>query len=93
MLAAGSMIEREVPPFCTVSGDRARLRAVNKVGLDRRGVGLAARAQIKQIFRALKARSDSLEQIVASFRETPDLTDEASRMLTFIEGVERGLTR
>ncbi|MBW2277112.1 MAG: acyl-ACP--UDP-N-acetylglucosamine O-acyltransferase [Deltaproteobacteria bacterium] len=93
MLAAGSMIEREVPPFCTVAGDRARLRAVNRVGLDRRSVGPDARAQIKQIFRALKARSESLEQIIAQCRETFDLTDEASRMLIFLERVERGLTR
>lgn len=93
MLAAGAMVERDVPPFCTVAGDRARLRAINRVGLDRRGIELEARVQIKQIFRALRARHESLEQIVARFRETPDLTDEASRMLTFIERAERGLTR
>jgi len=93
MLAAGSMIEREVPPFCTVAGDRARLRAVNRVGLERRCIGQPARAQIKEIFRALKARSDSVERIVARFRDDPSLSDEAARMLTFLEGVERGLTR
>ena len=51
MLAAGSMIEQEVPPFCTVSGDRARLRAVNRIGLERRGVDDPAKAQIKTIFK------------------------------------------
>jgi UDP-N-acetylglucosamine acyltransferase len=93
MLAAGSMVEREVPPFCIVAGDRAKLRAVNRVGLDRRGVGPEARIQIKQIFRALKARRESLAEIVSRFRAIPALSEEASRMLTFIEGVERGLTR
>jgi len=93
MLAAGAMVEREVPPFCTVAGDRARLRTVNKVGLDRRGIDPAARAQIKQIFLELKARSEPLDRIVARFRDTSDLTAEASRMLTFLENVERGLTR
>jgi UDP-N-acetylglucosamine acyltransferase len=93
MLAAGAMIERDVPPFCTVAGDRARLRAVNRVGLDRRGIGEPARAEIKLIFRALLAKRESLAQIVERFRARGELSDEAQRMLGFIARVERGLTR
>ena len=37
-VAAGAMVERDVPPFCIVQGDRARVRALNVVGLRRRGV-------------------------------------------------------
>src|SRR5260221_2979418 len=33
--AGGAMIERDVPPFVIVAGDRARGRALNRVGLDR----------------------------------------------------------
>lgn len=93
MLAAGSMVEREVPPFCTVSGDRAHLRAVNRVGMDRRGITGEARAQIKAIFRALKDRGRPVASILAEFSELKGLTPEAARMLKFMEGVKRGLTR
>ena len=36
-VAAGAMCERDVPPFVIVQGDRARVRALNVVGLERRG--------------------------------------------------------
>ncbi len=37
-VAGGAMCERDVPPFVIVQGDRARVRAPNVVGLERRGV-------------------------------------------------------
>ena len=37
-VAAGAVCERDVPPFVIVQGDRARVRALNVVGLQRRGV-------------------------------------------------------
>jgi UDP-N-acetylglucosamine acyltransferase len=54
-VAAGAMVERDVPPFCIVQGDRARVRAVNRVGLERQGVPAASIAEIERIFRAVFA--------------------------------------
>ena len=93
MIAAGSMLEQEVPPFCVVSGDRAHLRAVNRVGLCRRGISAQARAQIKSIFRSLKTRSLSRAEIAAQFNGLDSLTPEAVRMLRFIGEARRGLAR
>ncbi len=94
MLAAGAMIEREVPPFCIVAGDRARMRGVNRVGLERRGFSREARDQIKMIFKALRSPGTPVEQVVRNFRDRcENLTEEATRMLDFLERVERGLAR
>jgi UDP-N-acetylglucosamine acyltransferase len=93
MLAAGSMIEQEVPPFCTVAGDRAKLRAVNRIGLERRNIGPLAKKQIKAIFKALKNRRTTLAQMISEFDNLEALTPEAQRMLVFLGQVERGLTR
>ncbi|MCP4600584.1 MAG: acyl-ACP--UDP-N-acetylglucosamine O-acyltransferase [Proteobacteria bacterium] len=93
MLAAGSMVEREVPPFCIVAGDRARLRALNRVGLGRRDIGGEARKQIRAIFRALKERGRPLATIVSEFNNLDGLTPEAMRMIRFVEKARRGLTR
>jgi UDP-N-acetylglucosamine acyltransferase len=51
-VAAGAMCERDVPPFVIVQGDRARVRALNKVGLTRRGVPSASIAALEKAFRA-----------------------------------------
>lgn len=50
-VAAGSMCERDVPPFTIVQGDRARVRGINQVGLKRRGVAVATRRAIQHEYR------------------------------------------
>ena len=52
-VAAGAMVERDVPPFCIAQGDRARVRAVNRVGLERRGVPRASIDEIERVFRVI----------------------------------------
>ncbi len=52
-VAAGAMVEQDVPPFVIVAGDRARVRALNRVGLARSGVSAASRAALDRAFRAL----------------------------------------
>ncbi len=52
-VAAGAMVERDVPPFVIVQGDRARVRALNKVGLRRRGIDEGSIAALERAFRGL----------------------------------------
>jgi UDP-N-acetylglucosamine acyltransferase len=49
-VAAGAMCERAVPPFVIVQGDRARVRALNVIGLERRGVPPLSIARLKKAF-------------------------------------------
>jgi UDP-N-acetylglucosamine acyltransferase len=65
-VAAGAMVERDVPPFCIVQGDRARVRAVNRVGLERRGVPAASIAEIERVFRAVFSRKTTRAAALAS---------------------------
>jgi UDP-N-acetylglucosamine acyltransferase len=93
MLAAGAMLERDAPPFCIVAGDRARLRAVNRVGLARRRIGDEARRQIRSIFAVLRERGRLASEIVADWRARPDLSSEARRMIEFLATARRGVAR
>lgn len=52
-VAAGAMVERDVPPLVIVQGDRARVRAVNRVGLQRRGLSAPEIAAIVAEYRHL----------------------------------------
>ena len=49
-VAAGAMCERDVPPFVIVQGDRARVRALNIIGLERRGIASESIAKLKRAF-------------------------------------------
>lgn len=52
-VAGGAMVENDVPPFVIAQGDRARIRALNVVGLKRRGVEEVSRRALANAFRLL----------------------------------------
>jgi UDP-N-acetylglucosamine acyltransferase len=65
-VAAGAMCERDVPPYLIVGGDRARPRAVNRIGLERRGASAATIAELERVFRVLyKGRGTFAEALAA----------------------------
>ena len=50
-VAAGAMCEREVPPYVIVQGDRAVVRALNRVGLSRRNFTDEELAPLERAYR------------------------------------------
>ncbi len=66
-VAGGAMCERDVPPFVIVQGDRARVRALNVVGLRRRGVPAESIAALRAAFQAIYAsglpRAEALREV------------------------------
>jgi UDP-N-acetylglucosamine acyltransferase len=72
-VAAGSMVEQPVPPFVIAAGDRARVRALNKVGLERRGVSAASRAALERAFRAIFRSGEARASAAARLVGDPDL--------------------
>ena len=83
-VAGGAMVERDVPPYMIAAGDRARVRAINRVGLARRGVPSESCAAIKRAFKLLylngQPRSVALEQVHAELGEDPWV----ARLVAFI---------
>jgi UDP-N-acetylglucosamine acyltransferase len=67
--AGGARVEQDVPPFLTVAGDRARVRTVNRVGLERAGIpGESVRA-LKKAFWWLYRRGEALGAALHSLPE------------------------
>ncbi|GAC1596355.1 MAG: acyl-ACP--UDP-N-acetylglucosamine O-acyltransferase [Polyangiales bacterium] len=67
-IAAHAAVEGHVPPFQIAQGDRARIRAVNTVGLERRGVDSKSIAALKRahrhLFRSFTPLSIALETLL-----------------------------
>ncbi len=91
MIAAGSMVSRDVPPYAMVAGDRARLVGVNEIGLERRGFKPAVIAAIKGAMRTLfytkLRRADAIRQVLAGY---PGVA-EVRRLVNFIQDSQRGV--
>ncbi|MCB9878086.1 MAG: acyl-ACP--UDP-N-acetylglucosamine O-acyltransferase [Planctomycetes bacterium] len=62
MIGAGAMVSHDAPPFAMVQGDRAKLVAVNVVGLHRNGFTAEQKALVKRVFRLLFWRAGTLHQ-------------------------------
>lgn len=71
-LAGGAMVERDVPPFVIAAGDRARIRALNRVGLARRGVPPTSMEALDGAFRLLFGRSLTRAEALARLAGTSD---------------------
>ena len=85
------MVTHDVPPFCNASGDRARLRGLNVIGLRRRGFDAARIRAIKRAYQLLfgpkSALAPARERCAAELGGEPDV----ARMLAFIAASTRGL--
>jgi UDP-N-acetylglucosamine acyltransferase len=66
-VAAAAACERDVPPFVVVQGDRARVRGLNVVGLQRRGVPVesiaALRRAVRKIWMSRVPRAEALRAL------------------------------
>jgi UDP-N-acetylglucosamine acyltransferase len=93
IIGAGSMVSKDVPPFCNATGDRARLRGLNLEGLRRRGFDKAKIDILKKayriIFQSNKKTSEALQQVRADCPPSPEI----DLLLEFIESSQRGVCR
>ena len=92
MVSAGSMIGKDIPPFCVAQGDRAHLRGLNLIGLKRAGFAPAAIRELKDAYAALFQPGLRLEEAAAKLRASgpgPEVTE----FLEFISQGKRGITR
>lgn len=94
-LAGGAMVEGDVPPFVIAGGDRARVRALNKVGLRRRGVDGASLDALERAFRLLFRGGMARSEALARLQATSPLDPWVARLVRFLarSGLLRGCKR
>jgi UDP-N-acetylglucosamine acyltransferase len=79
------MCERDVPPFVIVQGDRARVRALNVIGLGRRGVDVESIDRLKKAFARTfvrRAPGVSFEDAAGALDRSDALVDAFARALS-----------
>ena len=94
MVGGVSGVEADVIPFGSVIGNRARLAALNVIGLRRRGADRAAvhalRAAVKDLFAGVGVFADRLASVRATHGDEPLVAE----VLAFIDAPsKRGLIR
>ncbi|HEX6438147.1 MAG TPA: acyl-ACP--UDP-N-acetylglucosamine O-acyltransferase [Candidatus Binatia bacterium] len=93
ILGAGSMVSKDVPPFCNTTGDRARLRGLNLEGLKRRGFTPAAIDALKKAYRIIFQSKLKTKDALEKIRREVSPTAEIDILLAFIAQSQRGICR
>lgn len=93
MIAAGTIVLQDVPPFVTAAGYPAKPAGTNNEGLRRRGFSTTDIAAVRRAYKTLYRAGHSLEQareeIVRASADAPLL----GALATFLETSGRGIVR
>jgi UDP-N-acetylglucosamine acyltransferase len=90
-VAAGAMVAQDVPPFCLVQGDRARLVSLNEVGLRRNGFTEPEVLALRRVFRALFRGTGEKAERMARVRHEHGADKGVAELLEFLSDTRRGL--
>jgi UDP-N-acetylglucosamine acyltransferase len=93
ILGAGSMVSKDVPPFCNATGDRARLRGLNLEGLKRRGFTKKAIDALKKAYRIIFQSKLKTKDALETVRREVTPSVEIDMLLDFIAHSQRGICR
>lgn len=93
ILGAGSMVSKDIPPYCNATGDRVRLRGLNLEGLRRRGFSRDQIDALKKAYRIIFQSGLRTKEALQKARTEIPQTREVGHMIRFIESSERGVCR
>ncbi len=93
ILGAGSMVSKDIPPYCNATGDRVRLRGLNLEGLRRRGFSRDRIDALKKAYRIIFQSGLRTKEALLKARTEIPQTREVGHMIRFIESSERGVCR
>ena len=88
-----SKVIQDIPPYTLCDGHPARVRSLNKVGLERAGVSKEARANIKHAFSILFNSGLSISHALEKAEKELPPTAEVTHLTNFIKNSQRGVCR
>jgi len=93
IVGAGSMVSKDVPPYCNATGDRARLRGLNVEGLRRRGFHGSVIEAIHRAYRIAFQSKLRTADAVRKMRQELAAIPEVEQFASFIASSQRGVCR
>jgi len=86
-------VVQDIPPFMMADGNPAVVRAINKVGLDRRGVSAEVHESIRKAFKLLFRSDLTVSNALAQIKAELAHSHELDHLVAFVETSERGISR
>lgn len=93
MLGGCTKVRQDVVPYMLVDGDPGETRALNKIGLERRGVSPEAQAALKQAHRILFREQLAIPNALARIEQELPPLPEIRHLVEFVRASQRGICR
>jgi len=88
-----SHVNQSIPPYVTVSGEKARAKGINTEGLKRRGYTAEQIKQVRRAYKVLYRSGLPLEEAKAQLAAMAESHDEIKPMLDFLETTVKSFIR
>lgn len=88
-----SAVVKDVPPYVIAAGDRASLRGLNSVGMQRSGITAEAVSSLKKAYRIVFRIGLTLNEAVERLKAEVNPLPEVMNFIKFIQSSSRGITR
>lgn len=93
MIGGCSKLVQDAVPFMVTDGNPAETRAVNKVGLERAGVGSEAQEALRKAYKILFREGLTVANALAKIQSELPSLPEIQHLVAFIQSSERGLSK
>jgi UDP-N-acetylglucosamine acyltransferase len=88
-----SHVNQSIPPYVTVSGEKARVKGINSEGLRRRGFTTEQINQVRRAYKAIYREGRPLEEAKALLADMATDSPEIQPLAEFLKTAERGIIR
>ncbi len=88
-----SHVNQSIPPYVTVSGEKAKVKGINIEGLKRRGFSAEQINQLRRAYKTIYREGRPLEEAKAVLAEMALTSPEVQPLVDFLKVTERGIIR
>jgi UDP-N-acetylglucosamine acyltransferase len=93
MVAGGSLVRKDIPPFCKAGKEPLSFKGVNTVGLKRRNFNSERINQIQNIYRIIYLEGRNTSQAIDKIVKDIDDSKDKEMVLNFIKNSNRGIIK
>ncbi len=93
IVAGGTLVRKDVPPFVKAARNPISYVGINSIGLRRRGFSSEKIKEIQSIYRVLYQKKLNVSQAINIIEGEFEATPERDEIIQFIQGSSRGIMR
>jgi UDP-N-acetylglucosamine acyltransferase len=93
MISGGSLVRKDVPPFCKAGREPVSYVGINSIGLRRRGYSAEQINEIQTIYRILFQQKNNVSQAISLIETEMPATRERDEIISFLVNSKRGVMK